>query len=601
MQIATIAMVVQLAIAIPIAYVLAFKAGKWELPLLLFLVLADELNPMVRIYAWRMLLGREGLINEALQRIGLIDQPIDALLFSKFAVIVVLSTSYLTYTVIPIYGAMKAVDRNLFEAALDLGAGWWTTARRVLLPLIAPGIFVALLLVYIPLFTDFASPTLVGGTSGYMLGQVVNDLVLESGDLNGGAAVSLMMLIASGDLRSHRLPPGEDPPARAMRRSPSSGAYDAVIVGGGHNGLVAAHYLAAAGLRTVVCERREIVGGCCVTEEFAPGFRASTGAYVLSMLREPIWRDLRLVERGIEVDPAGPALNLFADGSSLHLDDDLARTQDDLRRLSPADARALPGFEAELGGVAALITPLFDTTPPDPAHLRPRELGRLAGLGARAARNRSRISDALYMFGTSANQYLSEYFASEQVRAALGWHAINDSTGGPSTPGTAFVLLHDHASEAAGGGIRQWGFVRGGIGQLTEAMADSAREAGAEIRTGAPVERILVDGGRAAGVALADGTELRAARVLSNADPKTTFLRLVDQALLPQRFAAAIRAYRCEGTSVKINLAVDRLPIAAAVDGDRVQPYHRGIMEVNPTVAEMDWAQARGASRAPGR
>jgi spermidine/putrescine transport system permease protein len=196
-QIATIAMLVQLAIAIPIAYVLAFKAGKWELPLLLFLVLADELNPMVRIYAWRMLLGREGLINEALQRIGLIDAPIDALLFSKFAVIVVLSTSYLTYTVIPIYGAMKAIDKNLFEAALDLGSGWWTTARRILLPLIAPGVFVALLLVYIPLFTDFASPTLVGGTSGYMLGQVVNDLVLESGDLNGGAAVSLLMLLAS--------------------------------------------------------------------------------------------------------------------------------------------------------------------------------------------------------------------------------------------------------------------------------------------------------------------------------------------------------------------------------------------------------------------
>ena len=380
---------------------------------------------------------------------------------------------------------------------------------------------------------------------------------------------------------------------------PSSAAYDAVIVGGGHNGLVAAHYLAAGGLRTVVCERREIVGGCCVTEEFAPGFRASTGAYVLSMLREPIWRDLRLVERGVEVDAAGPALNLFADGSSLHLDDDLSRTQDEVRRFSPADARALPGFEAELGEIAGLITPLFDTTPPDPAHLRPRDLGRLAGLGARAARNRSRISDALYMFGTSANQYLSEYFASEQVRAALGWHAINDSTGGPSTPGTAFVLLHDHASEAAGGGIRQWGFVRGGIGKLTEAMADSAREAGAEIRTDAPVERILVDGGRAAGVALADGTELRAARVLSNADPKTTFLRLVDQALLPQRFAAAIRAYRCEGTSVKINLAVDRLPIAAAVDGDRVQPYHRGIMEVNPTVAEMDWAQAQARAGRP--
>ncbi|MDQ2676451.1 MAG: ABC transporter permease [Actinomycetota bacterium] len=196
-QIATIAMLIQLAIAIPLAYVLAYKAGRFELGLLLFLVLADELNPMVRIYAWRMLLGREGLINSALMEIGLTDAPIDALLFSKFAVIVVLSTSYLTYTVIPIYAAMKAIDRNVFEAARDLGAGWFTTARRVLLPLIAPGIFVALLLVYIPLFTDFASPALVGGTEGYMLGNVVNDLVLESGDLNGGAAMSMLMLGAS--------------------------------------------------------------------------------------------------------------------------------------------------------------------------------------------------------------------------------------------------------------------------------------------------------------------------------------------------------------------------------------------------------------------
>ncbi len=196
-QIATLAMIIQLAIAIPLAYVLAYKAGKFELGLLLFLVLADELNPMVRIYAWRMLLGREGLINSGLMEIGLIDAPIDALLFSKFSVIIVLSTSYLTYTVIPIYAAMKAIDRNLFEAARDLGAGWFVTARRVLIPLIAPGIFVALLLVYIPLFTDFASPALVGGTEGYMLGNVVNDLVLESGDLNGGAAMSMLMLGAS--------------------------------------------------------------------------------------------------------------------------------------------------------------------------------------------------------------------------------------------------------------------------------------------------------------------------------------------------------------------------------------------------------------------
>jgi ABC-type spermidine/putrescine transport system permease subunit I len=195
--IATSAMLIQLVIAIPLAYVLAFKAGRWELPLLLFLVLADELNPMVRIYSWRMLLGREGLINSALIELGLVDQPVDALLFSEFAVIIVLATSYLTYTVIPIYAAMKAIDNNLFEAARDLGAGWWVSAKRVLLPLIAPGVFIALLLVYIPLFTDFASPALVGGSSGYMLGNAVQDLVLETGDLNAGAAMSMLMLAAS--------------------------------------------------------------------------------------------------------------------------------------------------------------------------------------------------------------------------------------------------------------------------------------------------------------------------------------------------------------------------------------------------------------------
>jgi phytoene dehydrogenase-like protein len=375
--------------------------------------------------------------------------------------------------------------------------------------------------------------------------------------------------------------------------------WDAVIVGGGHNGLVAAFYLARAGLRTLVCERREIVGGCCVTEEFAPGYRASTGAYVLSMLREAVWRDLRLVERGIEVDAAGPSLNLYADGGALQLDDDLVHTREEVRRFSAADARALGEFESELGRIAELITPLIDATPADPRSLRPRELGRLARLGGLAARHRGLIADATYLFGTSATQYLSEWFESEQVLAALGWHAINDSTAGPSTPGTAFVLLHDHASEQAGGGIRQWGFVRGGIGRLTEAMADAAREAGAHVRTEATVERVLVDGGRAIGVRLAGGEELSAARVLSNADPKTTLLGLVAEGELPERFAAALGAYRCEGTSVKINLAVDELPRAAAIAGGGVQPYHRGIAEVNPTIAEMDAAQAEARAGRP--
>ena len=196
--IATIAMAVQLAIALPFAYLMAFKAGRWELILLLGIVLADQLNPMIRIYAWRMLLGREGVINSALTSLGIIDAPIDALLFSKFATICVLATSSVTYTIIPIYAAMKAIDSNLLEAAKDLGAGWFTQFKRVLIPLSAPGIFAAVVLVYIPLFTVFSVPELVGGPDSYMLGSATQDLILETGDFQEGAALSFLMLIFCG-------------------------------------------------------------------------------------------------------------------------------------------------------------------------------------------------------------------------------------------------------------------------------------------------------------------------------------------------------------------------------------------------------------------
>ena len=196
--IASAAMLVQFAIAVPLAYILAFRSGRFELPLLLGLVLSDQLNSIIRIYAWRTLLGREGILNGALEGIGITSHPITALLFSKTAVVLVLSTSWLTYTAIPIYAAMKAIDSQLFEVASDLGAGWFTMLRRILLPLAAPGIFIAILLVYIPLFTEFATPTLVGGTSTYMLGNAINDLILVSGNWGGGAALSFLVLLASG-------------------------------------------------------------------------------------------------------------------------------------------------------------------------------------------------------------------------------------------------------------------------------------------------------------------------------------------------------------------------------------------------------------------
>jgi spermidine/putrescine transport system permease protein len=196
-EIATGSQGLMLVLGFPLAYVMAFKAGKWELPLLLLLVLADELNPIVKIYAWRMLLGRQGLINDGLTRVGLIHQPISWLLFDKFAVIVTLTFSWITYTTIPIYASMKAINPAVFEAATDLGADWWTKFRRIVLPLSAPGLFIAMILVYIPLFTDFVTPSLVGGPNTYMLGQAVQDLILSTNNWGDGSALNFVLLVLS--------------------------------------------------------------------------------------------------------------------------------------------------------------------------------------------------------------------------------------------------------------------------------------------------------------------------------------------------------------------------------------------------------------------
>lgn len=188
------AMVVMLIIAIPLSYYMVFRAGKWELIILLGLVLADELAPVVRVYAWQVLLGREGIVNWLLQAIGLTNQPLTWLLFSKFSVIVALSATFITYTTIPIYAAMKAIKPSTLEAAVDLGAGWWTKTRRILLPLAAPGIFVAMILVYIPMFTDFVTPELVGGTGSFMLGQRTANLIIQSADWGQGGAMNFLLL-----------------------------------------------------------------------------------------------------------------------------------------------------------------------------------------------------------------------------------------------------------------------------------------------------------------------------------------------------------------------------------------------------------------------
>jgi phytoene dehydrogenase-like protein len=317
------------------------------------------------------------------------------------------------------------------------------------------------------------------------------------------------------------------------------------------------------------------------------------------MLRGSIWRDMRLVQRGIVVDPAGPTLNLYSDGAHYYLSDDMALTLEETRRFSSKDVGALVAFEEHLSRLAQIVVPLFEQTPPDPRLRDLHDVVAALPYARLGLRNRKHIQDLAFLFLTSATQFLGERFESEHVKAALGWHAINDSVAGPSTAGTAYVLLHDHASEETGGGPRKWGFVRGGIGRLCDAMADAARQAGAEVRTNAEVERVLVRNGRAVGVALSDGEEIRAQRVLSNADPKRTFLRLIDENDLPSSFLAAIRAYRCNGTSIKINLAVSELPMILGLPEGGVQPYHTGVMELNAFLADMDSQQAQALAGFP--
>jgi phytoene dehydrogenase-like protein len=379
--------------------------------------------------------------------------------------------------------------------------------------------------------------------------------------------------------------------------------HDAIVVGGGHNGLVAAFYLARAGMRPLVLERRDIVGGACVTEEFAPGFHASSGAYVLSMLRSTVRTDMGLDGRGLVVDQAGPSLHLFDDGEHLLVHEEAAALAAEIGRISAHDAAQIGPFEDNLARVAELIMPFIDLAPPDLASKNPGDLLRAARFGLQGAKHRREVDDALWAFATSARQYLDEWFEDDHVKAAFGWHAINDSLAGPSTSGTAYVLLHDHAGEDPSAGVRSWGFVRGGIGRLTELMAAAAVEAGATIRTEADVEEILVSGGTVNGVRLTGGEDLHAPIVLSNADPKRTFLGLLDEEHVGADIAARIRSYRSDGSCLKISLGVSALPRVATV-GDRpgvVGDHHRGIMEITGPLAELDRAQEEARAGRSGR
>lgn len=336
-----------------------------------------------------------------------------------------------------------------------------------------------------------------------------------------------------------------------------AGGYDVVIVGGGHNGLVAAGYLARAGRRVVVLERRHTVGGAAVSEHpFGPGFTVTSLSYVVSLLPQDMVRDLRLAEHGYHVYQQGPYFAPRRDGGYLYLPDDPDRRHAEIAKFSKADADAYERWEEWLGGLGRLVGPLLEEVPPKLGSKRPRDLaGQAALLGQLRKVDVRAAFDLTRLFTGSIADLVEERFTSDAMRGVLSVSGVIGTWAGPRSAGTAYVMLHHHIGDTG------WGFPRGGMGGVTGAMAAAARSFGAEIRTGAPVARIDVHNGRVSGVTLESGEELRAATVVTTAHPKISFLRLVDRAQLPGDFVADIDAWQTRSGTVKINLAVDRLPV----------------------------------------
>ena len=374
------------------------------------------------------------------------------------------------------------------------------------------------------------------------------------------------------------------------------GRWDAIVVGAGHNGLTAAAYLAKAGLSTLVLERRPIVGGSCVTEEIAPGCRASTTSYIASMLRPEVIRDLDLPRHGLKMVPCDPSLLVpFPDGSVAAWWTDRSRTVEELARLSAADARTFVRVDDELKRLARYLQPFFLEPPPD--------VGARGVEGFREAfrlRRRFRgisgeeIAGLVSLLTGSLGDFLDRHYQSEKVKTLFLANNVYGKHGGPYAPGSALGLLFHLLSGGDHGQQGYYGHVLGGMGAITQAMASAARGFGAAIRTRAPVARIAVRDGRARGVVLEDGEEIAARVVVSNADPKRTFLSLVDASALPEEFRRAVAGIKMDGPCAKVNLVLSEEP---RVRGMRpaFTPSQRSLFTLVPSLefAERCYAIAR--------
>ena len=358
--------------------------------------------------------------------------------------------------------------------------------------------------------------------------------------------------------------------------------YEVIVVGAGHNGLVTACYLARAGLRVLVLERRHLVGGACVTEETFPGFKVSTAAYVNSLFHRDIVRDLRLAEYGFAVLPRNPSsFTPFPDGRFLLLGSDPALNQREISKFSPRDAVRYPEYEAMLERVAAFVEPTLTVVPPDVLRPGLRDALRLLALGRSFRRLGGGASEAVELLTGPARAILDRWFESDELKATLATDAIIGAMASPSMPGTGYVLFH-HVMGETDGKRGVWGYVRGGMGGLTEALARAARDLGVQIRCEAEVARVLVRDGRAIGVALARGDEYRAPVVVSNADARVTFTRLLDPRSLPPEFVAAVGRINYESASLKINVALAELPSFRACPSSAPGPHHRGTIHICP-------------------
>lgn len=366
-----------------------------------------------------------------------------------------------------------------------------------------------------------------------------------------------------------------------------TGTYGAVVVGGGHNGLTSAFYLARAGLRTLVLERREIVGGACVTEEIAPGVRASTTSYIASMLRPEIVRDLSLARHGLRMIPCEPGLQVvFEDGRTLPWWSTHERTTEEIRRISSADAEAFGRVTERLHALARSLQPFLLEEPPNlyaRGWSKVREGRRLFKRFRKLTGDD--LSDLVRFATGSLGDFVERSFESDEVRRLYLANNVYGMHAPPYRPGTAIGLLFHMLS---GGEHHIQGFnghVIGGMGSITQAMAAAVREAGGEIRTASPVARIDVRDGRTSGVTLEDGTEIRSRVVLSNADPKRTFLRLVEKSELPETFRADVAAIRMAGPSAKVNFVLDEEPRWNGMPDD-ADPNRRSLATLVPTLEE---------------